>query len=294
MFNSPKRHHYHDFPFSLAKEYLTEINYSTISKSWSRRQVYYQDYDRLTVLHDAYDWECDNHTIFEFTKIWGDPTDKKRNLAGDLTSPLMLAIGYKKDFDFICNVVETGGRLNNAQNWISVTRNPGFSETRYEKKFGLYFSTTNFAAQHPDLKVIAKMHELGIKFDYRDLYFCLKGGTPEVFEFLIHQTSATFDWMAVIKNVFETDIFSEKLFKENMEKKLKLLTKETPPTEFHHSFLIEKMIEFNKDVEYFELFKSGGFEMLTNQYVKSKLEEIRKKSEEGLSDKVDKLLLQLK
>ena len=54
------------------------------------------------------------------------------------------------------------------------------------------------------------------------------------------------------------------------------------------------MIEFNKDVEYFELFKSGGFEMLTNQYVKSKLEEIRKKSEEGLSDKVDKLLLQLK
>ena len=79
MFNQPKRHPYHDFPLSLAKEYLTELDPHQVQKSWSKRQIIYQDYPRLTVLHDAFDWQCSDAVILEFCKVRGDQQKKSRH-----------------------------------------------------------------------------------------------------------------------------------------------------------------------------------------------------------------------
>ena len=226
MFNQPKRHPYHDFPLSLAKEYLRELNWHQVQKSWSRRQVIYQDYPRLTVLHDAFDWNCSDEIILEFCKVWRDPTDKKRALARHIGSPLTLAIANNRNFELITEIVKIGGKLDSWASWFAT-----------HKHDTLNYSTVHAASNHSDVRVIRAMHKAGVAIDHEHLYIAFTTGNLEVFEYIVKETKATFDWMAVIrKTLFEARFYQDprqEFSKRMMDSKIQILLNVKETTNFH-------------------------------------------------------------
>ena len=100
MFTSPKRHTYHDFPPSLAKEYIQHLNSWDIPKRWNRRQVYYTEEHGVSVIHDAIRYGSDS-VILEFCKILGDTKNSKRRLPLRLPTPLAYAIACKRNFELM-------------------------------------------------------------------------------------------------------------------------------------------------------------------------------------------------
>lgn len=264
MFNQPKRHPYHDFPLSLAKEYLTELDPHQVQKSWSKRQIIYQDYPRLTVLHDAFDWQCSDAVILEFCKVWGDPADKKSVLALYIGSPLTIAIAENRSFELISKIVKIGGSLESSKNWFAV-----------HKHDNEFYSTVHAASNHSDVRVIQAMHKAGVSINYEHLYIAFTTGDLEVFEYIVKETKATFDWMAIIRKTllearFHQDPLQE-LSKRKMNTKIRMLLNAKEKTNFHSEFLVEKIVEHKLGVELFEFFKYSGFEDLDHEFIEKTL-----------------------
>jgi hypothetical protein len=265
MFSSPKRHPYHDFPESLAEEYLAELQAWHISKSWSGRQVYYQDYQRTTVLHDAIEWDCSDDIIFAFCKAWGDPTDKKSILKRDIASPLTQLILYKHSFELILKVVELGGNPKKAKTWFA----------RHERAFlrnvrtGGVCHPTHAAVLHPDVRLVDAMLSAGCSFLEEELYIAIAYGEPEVFKLLLSKTKKKLDWMKTIKIIlaeYKVTIIKKlprvAAFRTDMKKlkvNLATLAINQPPSSFHRSYLLEKASKFKNPDKVLQYFFSAGF-----------------------------------
>ena len=290
MFNQPKRHPYHDFPLSLAKEYLTELDPHQVQKSWSRRQVIYQDYPRLTVLHDAFDWQCSDAVILEFCKVRGDPTEKKSPLANDMASPLTNAIAENRNFELITEIVKIGGKLESSASW--------FASHKHDT---IKYTTVHAASQHPDVRVIRAMHKAGVLINYEHLYIAFTTGSLEVFEYIVKETKATFDWMAIIrKTLFEARFYqdpqagwipSQEFSERKMDSKIQILLKVKETTNFHLDFIVEKIVENRLGVELFAFFKAAGFDELDHKYIEKALK--LNLSNEKYSDHARELLQQM-
>ena len=234
MFSSPKRHPYHDFPESLAEEYLAELQAWHISKSWSGRQVYYQDYQRTTVLHDAIEWDCSDDIIFAFCKAWGDPTDKKQILDRDIASPLTHLILYKRSFELISKVVALGGNPKKSKTWYAYHKHPSIFDSKYlltHKDLDIFHPdvkivdamlsracsgkartneiyhesvhTSHAAVLHPDVRLVEAMLSAGCSFHGEELYTALTYGEPEVFKLLLSRANKHLDWMKTIKIILD-------------------------------------------------------------------------------------------
>ena len=254
MFSSPKRHTYHDFPLSLAKEYLTELKAWQISKSWSGRQVYYQDYERTTVLHDAINWDCSDDIIFAFCKAWGDPTDKKHILKANIASPVAQLIQNKRSFELISKVVALGGNPKRSKAWYA-----------YNSKA----LTTHAAVVHPDVRLVEAMLSAGCDFLDEELYYALKYGEPEVFKLLLSRVKKHLDWMKTIKIIIDkyeisinkniTKIPTYPSDMTKLKENLANLVIKQPPSLFHISYLSEKASKLKSSKKVLQYFFSAGF-----------------------------------
>lgn len=264
MFSSPKRHPYHDFPSSLAEEYLKELQAWQIPKSWSGRQVYYQDYQGVTVLHDAIALNCGDSVILEFCKIWNDPTDSKRRLDCHVAPPLTELILAQRSFELISQVVSLGGGLNKSNSWFAHHKRAFLKNVNVE-----LFKPTHAAALHHDARLAQAMIEAGCSFMDEQLYIALAYGEIEVFKLLLNNSKKQLDWMKTIKLIlqeYKTTVIDQlpsvavlRTDMAKMQSNLKQLIKKQPPTSFHSSYLKEKACEFPKADEMLQYFETAGF-----------------------------------
>ena len=119
-------------------------------------------------------------------------------------------------------------------------------------------------------------------FEYRQRfigeYIAFTTGDLEVFEYIVKETKATFDWMAIIRKTllearFHQDPLQE-LSKRKMNTKIRMLLNAKEKTNFHSEFLVEKIVEHKLGVELFEFFKYSGFEDLDHEFIDPKKDEI--------------------
>lgn len=264
MFSSPKRHPYHDFPSSLAEEYLKELQAWQIPKSWSGRQVYYQDYQGVTVLHDAIALQCGDSVILEFCKIWNDPTDSKRRLERHVAPPLTELILAQRSFELISEVVSLGGSLTKSNSWFAHHKRSSLKNVNVE-----LFKPTHAAALHHDSRLAHAMIAAGCSFMEEQLYIALAYGEIEVFKLLLNNSKKQLDWMKTIKLIlqeYKTAVIEElprvSALRTDMAKlhsNLKQLIQKQPPTSFHSSYLKEKACELPEANEILQYFQTAGF-----------------------------------
>ncbi|MDA7550934.1 hypothetical protein N8760_03825 [Rhodobacteraceae bacterium] len=262
MFTSPKRHAFHDFPPSLAVEYLKNLNAWEIPKSWSRRQVNYAEYTGYTVVHHAIRW-CSDSVVLEFCNVLGDTINSKKQIPLRLPSPLTYAIQEKRSFNLIYEMARINGSVNKSGSWLA---------SHSEGMCGVlaidnYFSTYA-AVMHPEIKIVSAMLDAGLTLKSQELYIALLYSETEIFELLLRRAYKNLEWMKVIKLIlleYEKTIvlkLGPKHLQTDMQKVQSNLTKliaKQSPTHFHSSFLAEKTANFEHTSEVLQYFYEAGF-----------------------------------
>ena len=256
MFFAPKRHAYHDFPPTLAEEYLRNINVWDISKSWNRRQVYYTLDHGMTVIHDAIKWGSDG-VILEFCKLLGDTKNSGGHIPRRMPSPLTAVIQAQKNFETICDVVKINGSDKSAKNWISSHDSEMCGFVKVER-----FFSTHAAVMHPDSRLVSAMLNVGLNFDNEELYVALLYSQPDIFELLLKRSPKVLDWMTAIRlilQVYKQTVYFERNVKMNLEHNLSTLCLKQPASDFHKSYLAQKIKEFDIEPSFLKFFKDNGF-----------------------------------
>lgn len=263
MFTSPKRHTFHDFPSSLAEEYLKELKVWDISKNWSKRQVYYAEDTGYTVIHSAIRW-CSDEIVLEFCNLVGDTVNSKNYFPLRLPSPLTYAIQMKRNFSLIYEMARINGSINKTKSWSTLHSNSLCGVVSID-----YYHSTYAAVMHPDIRIISAMLDAGLPMKSEELYIALLYSEPEIFNLLLRKAYKSLDWMKVIRLIlleYDKTIVQQlprlKSLQTNMEKvqnNLRELIKKQSPTQFHSSFLTEKAENFDQKSEVLLYFYEAGF-----------------------------------